>query len=42
MIALEGISSIWTVGILGFLLGITLGCIASWLVYYRNRKTQQL
>jgi uncharacterized membrane-anchored protein YhcB (DUF1043 family) len=42
MIALEGTSSMWTVGILGFLLGISLGCIAAWLVFSRNGKTQQL
>jgi len=32
----------WTGGVLGFLLGISLGCIAAWLVFSRNRKTQQL
>ena len=32
----------WTVGILGFLLGITLGSIAAWLVVSRNGKTRQL
>ena len=42
MIALEGTSSMWTVGILGFLLGTALGCIVAWLVLSRNGKTQQL
>jgi len=42
MIALEETSSMWTVGILGFLLGTALGCIVAWLVLSRNRKTQQL
>jgi len=32
----------WTVGIIGFLLGITLGSIAAWLVVSRNGKTRQL
>ena len=42
MIALEGISSMWIVGILAFLLGTTLGCIAAWLIVSRENKTQQL
>lgn len=32
----------WIVGILGFLLGITLGCIAAYLVFSRNGKTRHL
>ena len=32
----------WIVGVLGFLLGTTLGCIAAWLVFSRGDKTQQL
>ena len=42
MIALEGTSSMWIVGILAFLLGTTLGCIAAWLILSRENKTQQL
>lgn len=42
MIALEGTSSMWIVGLLGFLLGTTLGCIAAWMVFSRGDKTQQL
>jgi len=42
MIALEGTSSMWTAGVLGFLLGTTLGCIAAWLIFSRNNKTRQL
>ena len=42
MIAFEGTSSMWTVGIFGFLLGTTLGCIVAWLVLSRDGKTQQL
>ena len=42
MIALEGISSMWIVGLLGFLLGTTLGCIAAYLVFSRNGKTHEL
>jgi len=42
MIALEGTSSMWIVGVLGFLLGTTLGCIAAWLILSRGNKTQQL
>ena len=32
----------WIVGILGFLLGITLGCIAAYLAFSRNSKTRHL
>ena len=32
----------WIVGILAFLLGTTLGCIAAWLILSRENKTQQL
>jgi uncharacterized membrane-anchored protein YhcB (DUF1043 family) len=42
MIALEGTSSMWIVGLLGFLLGTTLGCIAAYLVFSRNGKTHEL
>ncbi len=42
MIALEGTSSMWIVGILAFLLGTTLGCIAAWMILSRENKTQQL
>ena len=42
MIALEGISTMWIVGVLAFLLGTTLGCIAAWLIISRDNRTQQL
>ena len=42
MIAFEGISSVWTVALSGFLLGTILGCIATWFVSSRNRKTREL
>ena len=42
MLALEGISPMWTVAILGFLLGLTLGCIAAYFAFSRKRKTRQL
>ncbi|MGB5438490.1 MAG: DUF1043 family protein [Gammaproteobacteria bacterium] len=42
MIALEETSSMWIVGILGLLLGITLGSVAAYLVFSRNSKTRHL
>ena len=42
MLAFEGISTMWTVGILSFLLGLSLGCIAAYFVFSRTRKTRQL
>jgi uncharacterized membrane-anchored protein YhcB (DUF1043 family) len=42
MISLDGTASLWTVGILGFLLGTVLGCIVAWFVIGRNGRTLQL
>ncbi|MGD8312440.1 MAG: DUF1043 family protein [Gammaproteobacteria bacterium] len=42
MISLDGTASLWTVGILGFLLGTLLGCIVAWFVIGRNGRTLQL
>ena len=38
----EGFSPMWVVGILGFLIGIILGSITTYLASSRNGKTQQL
>jgi len=42
MITLDDTTSIWFIGILGFLLGIMLGSIATYLLVARNRRTHQL
>jgi len=42
MITLEETSTMWMVGILGFLLGTILGSVTAYLVYARNGKTRQL
>lgn len=44
MILLEGVSSIWVVGILCFALGLVFGCIVAYLIisrYSRNYKLQE-
>ncbi len=42
MITLDDTTSIWLIGILGLLLGIMLGSIATYLLVARNRRTHQL
>ena len=42
MISLDGTASLWTIGILAFLLGTVLGCIAAWIIVGRNGRTLQL
>jgi len=42
MITLDDTTSTWLVGMLGFLLGILMGSIATYLIVARNRKTHQL
>ncbi|MGD8873636.1 MAG: DUF1043 family protein, partial [Gammaproteobacteria bacterium] len=42
MITLDDTTSIWLIGILGLLLGIMLGSIATYLLVSRNRRTHQL
>ena len=42
MITLDSTASIWLVGLLGVLVGVLLGSIATYLMVARNRKTHQL
>ncbi len=42
MITLDETTSIWLVGILGLMLGVMLGSIATYLLVARNRRTHQL
>jgi len=42
MITLDDTTSIWLIGVLGFLLGILLGSIITYLLVARNRKTHEL
>jgi uncharacterized membrane-anchored protein YhcB (DUF1043 family) len=42
MITLDDTTSIWLIGMLGLLLGIMLGSIATYLLVARNRRTHQL
>lgn len=42
MITLDETTSTWLIGVLGMLLGIMLGSIATYLVTARNRKTHEL
>lgn len=42
MIALDGSSSIWVIGMLSFLLGTVIGCILTYTIVARNNRTHQL
>ena len=42
MIALDGSTSLWIIGLLSFLLGTVIGCIVTYGVVARNNRTQQL
>lgn len=42
MIALDGSTSLWVIGLLSFLLGSVIGCIVTYSVVARNNRTQQL
>jgi uncharacterized membrane-anchored protein YhcB (DUF1043 family) len=42
MISLDGTASTWGFGILVFAIGLLLGCIATYLVFARNRRTREL
>jgi len=42
MITLDDTTSIWLIGVLGFLVGILLGSIITYLLVARNRKTHEL
>lgn len=42
MITLDDTTSIWLIGILGVLIGILLGSIATYLLVARNRRTHEL
>ena len=42
MISLDSSDSLWTAGILFFLLGMTVGCIVTWLLSGRHGRTRQL
>ena len=42
MIALDGSTSLWVIGLLSFLLGTVIGCIVTYSVVARNNRTRQL
>ena len=42
MIALDGSTSLWIIGLLSFLLGTVIGCIVTYSVVARNNRTRQL
>lgn len=42
MIALDGSTSLWVIGLLSFLLGTVIGCIVTYSVVARNNRTHQL
>ena len=42
MIALDGSTSIWLIGMLAFLLGTVIGCILTYTIVGRNNRTHQL
>ena len=42
MIALDGSSSFWVIGMLSFLLGTVIGCILTYIIVARNNRTHQL
>ena len=42
MIALDGSSSFWVIGMLSFLLGTVIGCILTYTIVARNNRTHQL
>ncbi len=42
MIALDGSTSFWAIGLLSFLLGTVIGCILTYTIVARNNRTHQL
>lgn len=42
MIALDGSTSFWAIGLLSFLLGTVIGCILTYITVARNNRTHQL
>ena len=42
MVALDGSTSIWVIGLLSFLLGTVIGCIVTYSIVARNNRTHQL
>jgi uncharacterized membrane-anchored protein YhcB (DUF1043 family) len=42
MIALDGSTSFWAIGLLSFLLGTVIGCILTYVTVARNNRTHQL
>ena len=42
MIALDGSTSLWVIGLLSFLLGSVIGCILTYAIVARNNRTHQL
>ena len=42
MIALDGSTSLWVIGLLSFLLGSVIGCIITYMIVARNNRTYQL
>jgi uncharacterized membrane-anchored protein YhcB (DUF1043 family) len=42
MLALDGSTSLWVIGLLNFLLGTVIGCILTYTITARNNRTHQL
>ena len=42
MVALDGSTSLWVMGLLSFLLGSFIGCILTYVIVARNNRTHQL
>lgn len=42
MVMLDGQSSLWVIGVLGFLIGTVLGCMITYTIMARNGRTHQL